>query len=148
MKKIITYSRGLFRKAVEVAVQAHAGQVDGLGVPKICHCIAVTNGVSGEYAKCVAMLHDTVEDTELTLDDLRGFGFPERIVKAVGILTHDKKTPYLDYVQRIWDSGDLLARIVKRADLLDNTDPYRCEKSPVSEEKQELYKQAKQIMKI
>lgn len=144
--KIVTFSRDPFRKAVEIACQAHAGQVDKIGVPKFCHCVAVANRCTSTEAKCVAILHDTLEDTPLTAEDLLSFGVAPEVVEAVKILTHDKKGPYLEYIQSVIDSHNPLALEVKRCDLADNTDPTRCAASPCTPEKQELYRQAKQML--
>lgn len=148
MMKIVTFSRDPFRKAVEIACQAHAGQTDKIGVPKFCHCVAVANRCASPAAKCVAILHDTLEDTPLTVEDLLALGVDPEVVEAVKILTHDKQTSYLEYIQSIIDSRNPLALEVKRCDLADNTDPTRCEASPSTPEKQELYKQAKKMLGI
>ena len=75
--------------------------------------------VEGEEAQIVAVLHDVVEDTAVTLDDLRQAGFPEAVLAAVRCVTHDKKEPYADYVVRCL--ADPVARQVKLADLEENS---------------------------
>jgi (p)ppGpp synthase/HD superfamily hydrolase len=73
-----------------------------------------------EDAVIVALLHDVVEDTEYTLDDIRAMGFPERIVEALSYMTHDDAVPYLDYVAKIKENP--IATAVKMADLKHNSD--------------------------
>ena len=106
--------------AQELASAAHAGQVDKSGVPYVEHLRFVAEHVSGDDAKTVAWLHDIVEDTTVTLDDLRREGFPEHIVAAVDAHTHRPGESYLDYVRRA--SENPLARRVKIQDVLHNMD--------------------------
>jgi (p)ppGpp synthase/HD superfamily hydrolase len=106
-------------KALQIAAKAHEGQRDKEGQPYILHPLRVMMAVEGEEAKVVAVLHDVVEDTSVTLDDLRQAGFTERVLAAVACVTHRKNEPYADYVVRC--KGDDIARRVKLADLQDNT---------------------------
>ena len=106
--------------AQELASAAHAGQVDKSGVPYVEHLRFVAEHVSGDDAKTVAWLHDIVEDTTVTLDDLRREGFPEHIVAAVDAHTHRPGESYLDYVRRA--SENPLTRRVKIQDVLHNMD--------------------------
>src|SRR5688572_17629284 len=87
-------------KAIAVATAAHAGQQDKEGLPYIMHPLRVMSRVEGDDAQIVAVLHDVVEDTSTTLDDLRAAGFDDRILEAVSCVTHDKQEPYADYVVR------------------------------------------------
>ncbi|MBW3599435.1 MAG: HD domain-containing protein [Planctomycetes bacterium] len=109
--------------AIRLAAEAHAGQKDKSGLPYITHPLRVMGRVEGEAAQIVAVLHDVVEDTDLTLDDLRRAGFSEEIVAAVDCVTHAKEQPYADYVIRC--KGNPLARVVKLADLEDNSQLHR-----------------------
>jgi (p)ppGpp synthase/HD superfamily hydrolase len=79
--------------------------------------------MQGELEMTAAILHDVVEDTEWTLEDLRREGFSEALLQAVDCLTHRKQIRYWDYIQRI--SGNPVARQVKLADLEDNLDAKR-----------------------
>jgi (p)ppGpp synthase/HD superfamily hydrolase len=106
-------------KALQIAARAHEGQRDKEGLPYILHPLRVMGGVDGEEAKIVAVLHDVIEDTPVTADDLRREGFSESIVAAVLCVTHRKDEPYADYVVRC--KGDEVARQVKLADLEDNS---------------------------
>jgi hypothetical protein len=105
-------------KAIALAAQAHAGQRDKQGLPYILHPLRVMMRVEGDTARIVAVLHDTIEDTDLTEADLRREGFSDEVITAVGLVTHDKQEPYADYVVRC--AGHPAARAVKLADLEDN----------------------------
>jgi (p)ppGpp synthase/HD superfamily hydrolase len=106
-------------RAIEIAARAHAGQRDKEGLPYILHPLRAMMRVQGEEAQIVAVLHDTVEDTALTEDDLRREGFAEDVLAALRLVTHAKDEPYADYVVRL--AVDPIARQVKLADLEDNS---------------------------
>jgi hypothetical protein len=110
-------------KALQIAASAHEGRTDREGQPYILHPLRVMAGVEGLEAKIVAVLHDVIEDTSVTADELRQAGFGEPIVSAVTRVTHRDDEPYADYVVRC--KGDELARRVKLADLEDNARPDR-----------------------
>lgn len=109
-----------YELALKIATEAHKGQVDKAGVPYINHPLTVASLVDTEEEKIVALLHDTIEDTSITEQDLIDYGFPNKIVEAVKLLTHNKNVPYMDYVAKIKDNE--LARKVKIADLTHNSD--------------------------
>lgn len=110
--------------AERVARQAHEGQVDKSGQPYIGHPQRVADRVQGDVPKAVAWLHDVIEDTDLTKDDLlTKIGFPREIVDAVVALTHLPNEPNMMYWGRV--RANQVARVVKRADIADNTDPAR-----------------------
>ena len=109
-----------YELALKIATEAHKGQVDKAGVPYINHPLTVASLVDTEEEKIVALLHDTIEDTNITEQDLIDYGFPNEIVEAVKLLTHNKNVPYMDYVAKIKDNE--LARKVKIADLTHNSD--------------------------
>lgn len=117
-------------KAIQIALTAHAGQVDKAGKPYILHPIAVASMQDTEEGFIVGMLHDVVEDTYVTLPDLLKQGFSHEIVEAVELLTHAKDEDYMTYVKRI--KGNKLAEKVKLADLKHNSDLSRL---PVVREK-------------
>ena len=104
-----------YELVLKIATEAHKGQVDKVGVPYINHPLTVASLVDTEEEKIVALLHDTIEDTNITEQDLIDYGFPNEIVEAVKLLTHNKNVPYMDYVAKIKDNE--LARKVKIADL-------------------------------
>jgi (p)ppGpp synthase/HD superfamily hydrolase len=106
-------------KAIELAARAHAGQRDKSGQCYLLHPLRVMLRQQSEEAMMVAVLHDVVEDTDLTLDDLREAGFSEWVLEAVRLVTHDKKESYADFVARC--AAHPLARAVKLADVEDNS---------------------------
>ena len=107
-------------RAIELAKQHHEGQTDKAGKPYIEHPLRVMNQVESEEEKIVAVLHDIVEDTEISLDDLRSEGFSEEVVSAVECLTKQDGENYDSYIERI--SFNPLAVKIKLADLEDNRD--------------------------
>ncbi|MBR1580633.1 MAG: bifunctional (p)ppGpp synthetase/guanosine-3',5'-bis(diphosphate) 3'-pyrophosphohydrolase [Selenomonadaceae bacterium] len=112
--------------ARELAKRAHDGQLDKAGEPYINHPLAVAASVGDdESAMIVALLHDTIEDTALTFDDLKDLLTAEELT-ALKLLTHDAAVPYIDYVRAI--KGNDLARRVKIADLKHNMDLTRLPK--------------------
>jgi hypothetical protein len=113
----------LLELALTMARDAHDGQTDKAGQPYIGHVLRVVQRVGQPEAKIVAALHDVVEDTDVTLEDLAAAGFPAEVTAAVGALTRQPDEPYTMFV---WRAGmNSLAREVKMADLLDNSDPER-----------------------
>ena len=111
------------RLASSVAYVAHEGQVrKGSGEPYFMHPIRVEVAVSnrGWKARCIALLHDTVEDTPVTLDALRAIGFPDHIVRDIDALTRREGEVYADFVQRTCRDGSQDALHVKLADIFDN----------------------------
>jgi (p)ppGpp synthase/HD superfamily hydrolase len=113
----------LYDKALQIAVRAHKGQKDKAGHDYILHPIRVSERCDDPRAKIVALLHDTIEDTDVTADYLREEGFTEEIVEAVLAVTRSEGEEYDDYVRRA--AQNELGRMVKRADLEDNMDNRR-----------------------
>lgn len=106
--------------AEAIARKAHAGQFDKAGKPYIEHPAHVAASVEGDKAKAVAWLHDVVEDTDTTFEDLTEQGIDGEVIDALRLLTHDKSVPYMDYVAKV--KTNELARTVKLADLAHNSD--------------------------
>ena len=109
-------------QAFEVAFAAHAGQVDKSGAPYIAHVVRVASRVDRAEDQIVALLHDTVEDCDTTLDDIEA-GFGPEIASAVDAITKRAHEPLEDYFARV--RVDPIATRVKRADVADNSDPVR-----------------------
>jgi (p)ppGpp synthase/HD superfamily hydrolase len=107
-------------RAISIAVQAHAGQPNKDGSPYILHPLRVMMAMHSDEERIVAILHDVVEDTGVTIDDLKKEGFGDSIFEAIKLLTHEKGVPYDEYIARI--KPNELARKVKLADLNDNAD--------------------------
>ena len=110
----------LTKKALRISFEAHKDQFDKSGIPYVYHPYEVASGLDTEEAVCVALLHDVVEDTDMTFDDLAREGFGENIIDALKLLTHDEGTPYFEYVKAIKQNP--LAAAVKLADLRHNSD--------------------------
>ena len=134
-------------KAMNIAYTAHHGQVDKAGVPYIFHPLHLAEAMEDEISCCAALLHDTVEDTDVTLEQLAEI-FPFEVVEAVRLLTHDPDTDYFDYVRAI--RGNPIAMKVKLADLAHNTDETRFAGVPVPKERigylRDKYTKAKAIL--
>lgn len=120
----------LTQKAMLLAYDAHHGQLDKGSVPYIFHPIHLAEQMPDELTTIVALLHDVVEDTDLTLDDIAG-DFPPAVIDALRLLTHKPGTNYLDYVRALRNNP--IAATVKRADLLHNSDESRLALCPISE---------------
>lgn len=110
-------------RAILIAVNAHRGQLDKQGLPYVLHPLRVMLKQKDPDARVAAVLHDVVEDTEVTLEELTEAGFSAEALEAVKLLTHAKNVPYLDYVKAL--AANPIARQVKLADLEDNLDPSR-----------------------
>ena len=130
-------------RARDVAFEAHAGQYDKAGQPYYLHPYAVAERVEGgDTERAVAYLHDVVEDTPITLDDLRGMGFPEEVIDGVDAMSRREGETYTDYIYRVRENP--CARNVKLADLSHNTDPSRA--ASLTESLSKRYEQAKRIL--
>lgn len=135
----------LTNKAMKIAYEAHKDQYDKGGVPYIFHPYHLAEQLEEEFEICVALLHDVVEDTEVTLDDLRVAGFPVEVVEAVKLLTRPDDVDYMDYVTKI--KTNPMAKRVKLLDLAHNSDPSRLVKGKAkSESLMERYKKAREIL--
>ena len=106
--------------AIELALKAHRGQVDRGGQPYILHPLRIMTKLDTDTERIIAVLHDVVEDTDFTLDDLRKMGYPDVIVDAVNALSRREGESYEAFIQRI--KPNPLAVRVKLQDLLDNMD--------------------------
>jgi len=116
----LTADETLIFKALELALRVHGGQKRKDGSPYILHPLRVMLRLEGETAKMLALLHDVVEDSPVTISEIREMGFPAEVVEALALLTHREGVPYEDYVRRIAENP--LAVEVKLADLADNLD--------------------------
>ena len=112
-------------RAIAIAVEAHKGQKDKVGAVYILHPLRVMARVNTEAEKIVAILHDVVEDTRWTFDDLRKEGFSEEVIAAIDCVTKREGEAYEDFVKRA--APNPIARRVKIADLEDNMDVRRVE---------------------
>ena len=107
-------------RAIAIAAQAHAGQMDKAGAPYILHPLRVMLRLSSPEARIVGVLHDVVEDTSVTLENLREEGFSEAVLEAILSVTKRPGEEYEAFVLRA--ARDPIGRSVKLADLADNSD--------------------------
>lgn len=114
------------KKAYGIAKKAHLGQIDKAGEDYIKHPEKVAGFVNSDEEKAVAYLHDVIEDTELTLEDLREYGFSEEVLEAVDVITKKKGQDYQTYLNFVKENK--LARVVKLANLRHNSDLTRLPK--------------------
>ena len=127
--------------ALAISKKAHAGQVDKAGVDYIQHPLYVASQVETEQEKAVALLHDVIEDSNITSVDLLTSGLPNEVVTAVQILTKKKGQSYQEYLEKVKTND--LARVVKLADLKHNSDLSRLKSvSDTDLERVEKYKKA------
>ena len=115
----------LTKKALMISFDAHKDQTDKSGMPYVYHPFHLAEQMDDEYSTCVALLHDVVEDTDITLDELLK-EFPSKVTEAIALMTHDDNVPYLDYVAKIKQNP--IAAKVKLADLKHNSDLSRLDK--------------------
>lgn len=112
-------------RAIALAARAHEGQFDKAGASYILHPLRLMLRQPSPEGMMVAVLHDVIEDTDVSLADLRAEGFPPAVVEAVAALTRQPQESYEAFIQRI--APNPLARRVKLADLEDNLDLRRLE---------------------
>ena len=135
----------LTKRALQICFDAHKNQVDKSGMPYVFHPFHLAEQMKDERTTVAALLHDVVEDTEYTWNDLRKRQIPEEVLSALALLTHNDGTPYLDYVARL--KSNPIARAVKLADLRHNSDLSRLDRVKDEDLKRvEKYKQAIAIL--
>ena len=106
--------------ALKLCFEAHKEQIDKSGMPYVFHPFYVAEQMKTEETTIVALLHDLVEDTEYTMDDLIKMGFDKAITDAIALMTHAENLDYMDYIRMIKENP--IARTVKLADLKHNSD--------------------------
>ena len=135
----------LTKKAMKIAFEAHKEQVDKTGVPYIYHPIHLAEQMDTELECIVALLHDVVEDTEVSFEDLKK-DFPVEVIETLKLLTHDKSVDYMDYVATI--KNNPVAKKVKIADILHNADEKRLLNiSETDIKRREKYRKALEFLK-
>lgn len=137
----------LTNKAMDIAYLAHHGQLDYSGVPYIFHPIHLAEQMDDEVSCCVALLHDVVEDTTVTLADLE-LEFPPAVTQAVDLLTRRAGQDYFDYVRSL--RVNPIAVKVKLADIAHNADQTRCIGSSLAADDlsrwRDKYRKAREIL--
>lgn len=131
--------------ALRICFECHKDQVDKSGMPYVFHPFHIAEQMDTEDACCVALLHDVLEDTQTTVEDLCQYGFNGTILKALELLTHNKETPYFDYILNL--KTNALAKKIKLADLKHNSDLTRL--SEIKSEdlaRNEKYKKAIELL--
>ena len=131
--------------ALKLCFEAHKDQIDKSGMPYVFHPFHLAEQMADENTTIVALLHDVIEDTEYTLDDLRKFGFAEDVLSAISLMTHADDVPYMEYVVKI--KTNPIAKAVKLADLKHNSDMSRLDQiTQTDEERAKKYKQAIELL--
>ena len=110
----------LTKKALKLCFEKHKDQVDKTGLPYVFHPFHLAEQMDDEVSTICALLHDVVEDTNTTFEDLENLGFPEEVIDVLKLLTHSENVPYKDYVKNL--SQIKTAVKVKMADLKHNSD--------------------------
>ena len=113
----------LTKKALKVCFDAHKEQFDKTGMPYVFHPFHLAEQMDDEISTVCALLHDVVEDTEMTFASLAEMGFPAVVIDVLTLLTHEDDVPYMDYVKKIGTNP--IAKKVKIADLTHNSDMTR-----------------------
>ena len=135
----------LTKKALKLCFEAHKEQVDKTGLPYVFHPFHLAEQMTDEISTVCALLHDVVEDSSYTFEDLSDMGFPQEVIDVLKFLTHDDSVPYLDYVKEI--KKNPIATKVKLADLAHNSDLTRLDKiDERALERAEKYKKAMAIL--
>lgn len=141
------FESGYSKIAYDIAKKAHKDQIDKAGKPYIEHPIYVAMQLYGDKLQAVALLHDVLEDSDFSVDDLVKSGLSDDIIESVKILYHKNDgLSYMEYVYKIKDSGNKMAIAVKKADLKHNMDISRI-KYP-SEQDFSRLKRYKKALKI
>ena len=136
----------LTKKALRLCFDAHKEQVDKAGAPYVFHPFHLAEQMRDELTTVCALLHDVVEDTDITLDDIAASGFPPEVIEALSLLTHDDSVEYMDYVRAIAENP--IARRVKIADLKHNSDLSRLDAADQNaQERVKKYKRAIKLLK-
>ncbi len=136
----------LTKKAMKLAYEAHKNQKDNSGMPYIFHPFHVAEQMTDELTTAAALLHDVVEDTEITFEQLKELGFSEDLLVPLRLLTKKKGEDYMEYIKRI--STNEIAIKVKLADLEHNSDISRYNEGEYGEYEQQRQKKYKKAMQI
>lgn len=134
----------LTRFAMKLAYKAHEGQIDKAGVPYVFHPIHLAEQMKTETECIVALLHDVVEDTDVTIEQLQEI-FPKDVTDAIKLLTHNKDEDYMEYIEKIKNND--IAKKVKLADIKHNSEQRRLKKiTPEDIERAMKYQKALDIL--
>jgi len=134
-----------YELAYDIALKAHKGQKDKCGEQYFKHPLTVSNKLSGEKDKIVALLHDVIEDTDVTVNDLKEAGFSDEVVLAVSVITKEAGEDYEEYLNRVKQNP--IALRVKIADMEHNSDISRI-KNPTEKDLKRLEKYKIRLMEL
>ncbi len=129
----IKQSDNLFYKSLEIVTRLFEDKVDKGGLPYSIHLLKVYGGVDDDLEKVCALLHDVVEDTEVTFDELKEMGYPKEVIEVLELLTKPKGADYQKYIDKIVASGNIHAMNVKLSDLRHNMDIKRIKNPTVND---------------
>ena len=133
------------KKAMKIAFEAHSGMTDKSGLPYIMHPLHLAESMTDETTTAVALLHDVIEDTDITAQMLLEMGMPEDVVNGVLAMTHGADEEYFDYIERIKKNPQAVK--VKLADLAHNSDMSRLDVITQKDiQRVEKYKKAIEIL--
>ena len=137
----------LTNKALKIAYNAHHGQLDYNGIPYIYHPVHLAEQMEDEISCCAALLHDVVEDTSVTMEQL-AHEFPAEVIDVLKLLTHADDVEYFTYVRAI--KANPIAVKIKLADIAHNSDQTRCVGSDLTAQQlaywRDKYEKAKAIL--
>lgn len=135
------------KAALKIAYEAHRDQLDRSGLPYVFHPFHLAEQMEDEVSTAAALLHDVVEDTSITFEALAARGVPGEVIEILKLLTHDPAAPYMEYVQKIKDSGDPRAIKIKLCDLTHNSDLTRLNQVTEADMKRlEKYRAARHLL--
>ena len=131
--------------ALRLCFDSHKEQNDKSGMPYVFHPFHLAEQMQDEDSTIVALLHDVVEDTDMTIEGLRDMGFSERVCDAISLMTHKDGVPYMEYVASIKQNP--IAKAVKLADLRHNSDMTRLDSiTLIDVAREEKYRRAIEIL--
>ena len=137
--KSLLENNDLIYKSLEIVTKLFNEKCDKGGFPYVIHLLKVYSGVSDYIEKVCALLHDVVEDTDVSYDDLEKIGYPSDIIEILQILTKVKGEDYRDYIERIIKSENTRVMHIKLSDLRHNMEPGRI-KNPTANDYERLSK--------
>lgn len=108
------------KKALKLMYETHKEQKDKSGLPYVFHPFIVASQMDDENSTVVALLHDVVEDSDVTIKEISDMGFSKDVIDALSLLTHSKEEDYYQYIKKI--ALNSIAKKVKIADLTHNSD--------------------------
>ena len=111
------------KKALKLCYDAHKDQLDKSGMPYVFHPFHLAEQMDDEITTIVALLHDIIEDSKYTLEDIEQMGFSKEAIQAIDVLTHKPEDTYMEYIEKV--ATNKIAKIVKLADLEHNSDKTR-----------------------